>query len=279
MNQKDVLIFFSKWIESNLGIIYEEHNLYQLQDRLDQIAKHFNLKSSIEVWQKAQSGISGEFKQLLMDVATNNETSFFRDKKFFDCLASDIIPSLSVEAGDLSKLNIWSVACSTGQEPYSVAMILSEMANTKKVNPPKIMATDISSRVIEKAQSGVYTELEVGRGLPLELRDRYFKFDQNKKWILSRQIISLVEFQKLNLRDNIVMPRKFDLILCRNVLIYQRVEAKVAIIDQIVKFLRPGGIFLMGSGESLIGLSKNFEQTLLRDVAVYRLKKREIVAA
>jgi chemotaxis protein methyltransferase CheR len=269
MNDNEVLLYFAQWIERETGIIYENHNLYQLQDRLDQLVRVFNLTSKTELWKKAQSGIEGEFRRSLIDISTNNETSFFRDGKFFECLEKTLLPELVKERGGLSVLKIWSVASSTGQEPYSLAMIVSDMAAKLGQPAPHILATDISERVIAKAKQGVFSDIEVQRGLSPERRDRYFKMNANKTWNLDPKVCSMVDFRKLNLKDNFSLETSFDLILCRNVLIYQRVPAKIDMIKKITKNLRPGGVFLMGSGESLIGLTTDLQQKLVDGVAVF----------
>jgi chemotaxis protein methyltransferase CheR len=279
MMNDEVLMFFARWIEKEMGVIYEAHNLYQLKDRLENLAKQMELKSTTELWQKAQEGISGVFRTKLIDISTNNETSFFRDTKVFTCLEKKVFPQLIQQAGDLSKLNIWSVACSTGQEPYTMAMILNQFGRSLNALPPKIFATDISNRAMEKAKSGKFSDLEVNRGLSPELKQKFFRQDLNGHWDLSPEIKSTVTFQHLNLKQNFSVPYKFDLVLCRNVLIYQKVEAKVDIIRRIAENMRPGGIMIMGSGESLIGLSSEFDQTLTDDVALYSRKASAAKAA
>jgi chemotaxis protein methyltransferase CheR len=279
MINDEVLMFFARWIEKEMGVIYEKHNLYQLKDRLENLTKQLELGSTTELWQKAQEGITGNFRTKLIDISTNNETSFFRDTKVFACLEKTVFPKLIQQAGDLSKLNIWSVACSTGQEPYSMAMILNQFGKKLNSLPPKIFATDISNRAMERAILGKFSDLEVGRGLPIDLKQKFFKQDMNGQWDLSSEIKSTVQFQHLNLRQNFTVPSKFDLVLCRNVLIYQKVEAKADIIKRIAANMRPGGILIMGSGESLIGLSTEFDQTMTDEVAIYSRKATAVKAA
>ncbi len=275
MNSKEILTYFSKWIESETGIIYQEHNLYQLQDRLDQLVRHFKLESPIDLWKKVEAGGGSEFRTKLIDISTNNETSFFRDAKFFECLERTVLPGLVKDCGGLANIKIWSVASSSGQEPYSLAMLLVELG--KKINqlPPKIMATDISEGILAKATAGIYSEIEMGRGLSEERRKNYFKPDNSNTWLLNADMRALVNLKKLNLISQNSLPGPFDLILCRNVLIYQKVEAKVQIINRLSGCLRPEGIFLMGSGESMIGLSNEFRQVLTDGVAIYSRKETE----
>ena len=272
MSQTEVLKYFATWIERETGIVYEEQNLYQLADRLETLAKHFKLGSTHELWQKAQGGISGEFRQLLVDIATNNETSFFRDAKFYECLEASLLPKLLDTKRPLQDLQVWSVASSTGQEPYTLAMLLSELAEKVYQKPPKILATDISTRVLEKAREGRYSDLEIRRGMPERLLAKYFKKDAAGLWTLDSKIRGMVDFQQLNLRTPFAYAQSFDLVLCRNVLIYQRLSAKIDIIQRLAKHIRPGGVFLLGSGESLLGLSNDFQQSLVDGVAVYTRK-------
>jgi chemotaxis protein methyltransferase CheR len=279
MNNDDVILFFAKWIENETGIVYEEHNFYQLKDRLDQMAKLFSLSSIQDLKKKAQTEMNSVFRQQLIDISTNNETSFFRDPKFFQSVKNKVIPELVSEAGGFSKLKIWSVASSNGQEPYSLAMIILELAKKLGQSPAQILATDICERVLQKARSGKYSEIEVNRGLSNELKNTYFRVDTNNNWIVGPEIRTMVEFKQLNLRESFSFQAKFDLVLCRNILIYQRVDAKKAIIKKLTEVLRPGGVLLLGSGESLIGLSGDYNQELVDGVAVYRKKKLEALAA
>lgn len=127
MNSKEILKYFSKWIEYETGIIYQEHNLYQLQDRLDQLVRHFKLESPLDLRKRVEAGGGLEFRSKLIDISTNNETSFFRDAKFFECLERSVLPGLVKACGGLANIKIWSVASSSGQEPYSLAMLLVEL--------------------------------------------------------------------------------------------------------------------------------------------------------
>jgi chemotaxis protein methyltransferase CheR len=270
MIKDQALKFFADWIEQEIGIIYEEHNLYQLQDRLDKLARAQGLGSVPELWQMAQKGVSGGFKQMLVDISTNNETSFFRDPKFFECLKTNILPELYKNS--TQPLRIWSVASSSGQEPYSLAMLISDLGYLEKAQLPYIIATDISEAILSKAEAATYSEIEINRGISAAFRQKYFTTDINGNWKIRSEIRKMIQFKALNLRGSFQMDPAFDLILCRNVLIYQKIESKKDIISRISKCLKPGGIFLLGAGESLIGLSDEFDQSLIEGVAVYRKK-------
>ena len=271
MSSKDqTLLLFAQWIEKEVGIIYETHNLYQLQDRLETLMKTLELFSVEDLWQVIESGKNLKARQQLVDISTNNETSFFRDPRFFEVLEKNVLPNLDSKFGEPGPLKIWSVASSSGQEPYTLAMILQNFKVWPKI--PHILATDISERILARAQAGIYSEIEVHRGLTDLQRKKYFQKDIKGQWHLDAEIRKMVDFKVLNLKTQFNLGTSFDLILCRNVLIYQKVESKKQIIEQIKNHLNPGGYFMLGSGESLIGLSDAFDQKLVDGVAVYTRK-------
>lgn len=244
------LSFFSKYIESQLGIVYSEDNAYQLKTRLDEIIKIMGYADVQDLYNKSQAGIDGNLKQLLLDIATNNETYFYRDSRVFDVLAKYVAPKLISK--NLGKpLRIWSAACSTGQEPYTISMCLREAGMTQNI---EISATDISERALKKAISGVYTQLEVQRGLPITHLVKYFTKETENSWALKDEVKRNIQFKKFNLLDSTSQwAHPFDIIFCRNVLIYQRPEKKAEIISSLLKKLNPNGYIVFGPGESSPG--------------------------
>jgi chemotaxis protein methyltransferase CheR len=217
--------------------------------------------------------------QFLLDVSTNNETSFYRDAKVFKYIKSHIL-KISTQGNMQRPIRIWSCASSTGQEAYSIAMICEEMLHILPLRSYEILGTDISQRVLEQAKSGTYRQIEVQRGLPAPQLIKYFEpasedMDHNPKWQIKQSVRSKVEFKKLNLLDP-VFPNlgPFDIILCRNVLIYQPVENRSKIIKKIAPNLDAEGIFLVGAAESLIGIENNFIQTNEDSVVVYKNKPK-----
>jgi chemotaxis protein methyltransferase CheR len=268
---KDVLKFFAAYIERELGIVYSESNFFQLESRLHQIAKQMG-KTTDEILVSSYNQIYGDFKNLLLDTATNNETSFFRDKAVFRSLAKNILPEIAEEKGPGQVIRIWSAACSTGQEPYTLAMLLNEEHEAGKIPPFQIVATDYSTRALERAKKGVYSQLEVQRGLPATHLVKYF--DQvDDSWKVSSELQRKIEFQHFNLLDkwNILGP--FDLIFCRNVLIYQKIEKRKEIIARLADYLTPKGYLVLGATESMMGLSDRFESVLLDGASFNRKKK------
>ncbi len=269
----EILSFFSKYIESELGIIYAEHNLFQLQNRLEEIAKLLNKPTPQSLFEEAQKGITGQFKQLLLDLSTNNETSFFRDGKVFAAIEQTVLKPILEKAQRSAPLRIWSAASSTGQEPLTVAMLIQEFAEKNGVSIPfSITGSDISERVLEKAKNGTYGQLEIQRGLPAKLLVKYFDKDAQDNWKAKDTILNKIYYMKQNLKSPFNFPQKFDLILCRNVLIYQSVEGKTDIIKRITQTLNPGAILVLGAGESLFGLSNDFDQEFVEGTVIYRLK-------
>ncbi len=274
-----ILSFFAKFIETELGIVYAEHNYFQLQNRLEEIAKLQGKASLVELYDTAQQGISGHFRQLLLDVATNNETSFFRDPKVFKAIEGVLLPHFLVTRPS-GKIRIWSAANSTGQEALSTAMLILEQGiKQSRTYNFEILGTDISERALSKARAGFYTQLEVQRGLPAPLMIKYFKKDELDRWGASQDLLRHITYKTLNLKQFFTFPDKFDLILCRNVLIYQSVPGKIEILKKISENLAPNGYLIMGSGESMLGLSNDFDQTVVDGAVLYRKKDKMLMAA
>ncbi len=268
-----ILQFFAKEIEAELGIVYSESNYFQLQNRLEEIAKQVGANDIYALYESAKGGLTGPLKQLLLDIATNNETSFFRDPKIYKSIETLLFGQDTSPLQPYETLRIWSAACSTGQEPLSLAMMLTERSEkTKAALSFNILATDISERVLNKAKTGVYTQLEVQRGLPAPMMLKYFTKDDQDRWTASMELRRHIEYGKLNLRDKFGFNGLFHTILCRNVLIYQSVEGKRDILTRITEALCPGGYLILGAGESLIGLSNDFEHKTVDGVIIYRKK-------
>lgn len=274
MQPNDIFQFFAKYIEKELGIIYAEFNYFQLENRLLEIGKLMGIPELNDLYLHAQKGINGQFKQLLLDLATNNETSFFRDAKVFKAIEKELLPLLLERNGPSKQpLRIWSAASSTGQEALTTAILMNEFNLKNSMNVLfTIKGTDISERVLLKAKNGTYSQLEVQRGLPAPYMIKYFKKDDQDRWTASPQLMKNIEYAKLNLKESFVFNDKFDLILCRNVLIYQNVESKKEILKRITENLKPGGFLILGSGESLFGLSTDYD-LINSDGAIVYCKK------
>ncbi len=222
------------------------------------------------------SGISGDFKQFLLDTATNNETSFFRDPKVFQVIEKHILPSLKTNQPQTFSYRIWSAASSFGQEPYSLAMLAHEFMTLNPNHPRfQIFGTDISDNALKRCRAGQYSQLEVQRGLSANRLVQYFKKDEAQNWHIQAPVKSLVEFKNLNLLSSFAQLGTFNIILCRYVLIYQDAVKKKAIVQKLEKCLAPNGILIMGASESGLGLITDMDQVAVDGAIFY--KKRAVV--
>lgn len=267
----EMLKFFSQYIEKELGIIYGEHNYFQLQNRIEEIAKTLGYPDHNAFFLAAQTNLTKndlepKIKQLLLDTATNNETSFFRDPTSYAAFEELILKNLSTIVGPTDKLRIWSAACSTGQEPVSLAIKCLEYFEKQKISPRfSILATDVSSRVLARAKNGLYGELEIQRGMTPELKQKYFELipshdhDQREKpqYKTKTQVSNSIDYKNLNLKSDFYHAQKFHVIYCRNVLIYQNVPAKTKILKHLGQYLIPGGYLVLGAGETMMGLASD----------------------
>lgn len=280
MKTEVILSFFAKYIERELGIIYSEGNYFQLQNRLEEIARKLNKDGIEALYLEAEKGNDSSFKCLLLDMATNNETSFFRDNRVFDAFRSLVINRQESEETKLNPLKIWSAASSSGQEAISISIVISELeASFARSLPVTILGTDISDKALTKARASRYSQLEVQRGLSPELLAKYFVKDSRDLWAPSRELISRIEFKKMNLKDTDYPYSGFDFIFCRNVLIYQNIEGKKEILNKLTSKLNAGGYLILGSGESLLGLSQDYELVMVEGAAFYRKKDLKFKAA
>lgn len=272
MENLSILKFFADYIEAELGIIYVEANYFQLEHRLKDIAVQLGYANLKELHQAAALGIAGQMKSLLLDLATNNETSFFRDQAIFKALSEYMIPDI-LTSKDKTHLNFWSAASSSGQECYTIAMEIDQARLTNFSIPVlKMLASDVSDTILKRAEAGSYSQLEVQRGLPAKLLLHYFDKNEQDKWIVKPVLRNGITFRKINLLHYWGAIGPFDVVFCRNVLIYQSVENKIKIIKEICQHLNPGGFLILGAAESLFGLSQDFSQ-LVHGGAVFYKKK------
>lgn len=276
MNQ-ELLLFFARYIEKELGIIYQEASYFQLEHRLEQIAKQNGYQGIEELFRACKDGVPPQIKDRLLDIATNNETSFFRDGSVFKALSGSIFKDLLDPANGPapSELVVWSAACSSGQEAVSIAIEYDQFCKKAALSsapPLRLLLTDISGAILERAKQGVYSSLEVDRGMPLGLRDEYFDQIEDGKWRVKPFLRRGFEYKKLNLLDSFFGFGPFHIVFCRNVLIYQNIENKKIVLDKIHQVLAPRGFLFLGAAESMIGLSEAFEQVSDEGAVFFRRK-------
>ncbi len=271
-----IIAYFASLIFAELGIIYEHENYYQLESRLSDVAKQLDFSSIDDLYKAAQTSLTPAMKLLLFDFATNNETLFFRDHNAFSAIESVVLANPSPKN---RPLRVWSAACSTGQEVYSLAILFEKIKDKMPYSGFEILASDISERALAQAQNGIYNQLQVQRGLTATQLLAYFHQISDKEasseWQIKPEFKKHIRFCKLNLRDSFAKLDSFDLILCRNVLIYQSTKGKQDIIERLYSRLEDGGYLLLGAAESLLGISDAFEMVQTPKATLYqkRVKK------
>jgi chemotaxis protein methyltransferase CheR len=243
---------------------------YLAELRLSPLLVEHGARSVQEFLQSLRTQQVGCVHRRVVDAMTNNETWFFRDHHPFGTLSSQIIPEMITRRASERRLHIWSAACSTGQEPYSIAMILHERFQIPGWQH-SILATDIAESVLARARSGLYSQLEINRGLPANLLVRYFLRD-GANWAVRPEVRNMVLFQMMNLAEAWKSLPPMDIVLMRNVLIYFNVPIRRQILAWVRRVLRPDGYLLLGSAETTLSLDGNFERVPFEKCAFYRVR-------
>jgi chemotaxis protein methyltransferase CheR len=245
-------------VRDQSALTLEPGKEYLLESRLDPLARTEGFPSYEHLVRRLRSGPVTDLHRKVVEAMTNNETTFFRDPRVFTMLASSILPAL-VEAHSTERsLNIWCAGCSTGQEPYSVAMVLHERQPSLSNWNIRIVASDISRDVLARARAGRYNQTEVSRGLPASKLVKYFS-QHGPAWELAPEIRRMVEFREINLIQSWQNLPAVHLILMRNVLIYFDVAAKKTILEKARKLLDPRGYLVLGGAETTTNLDDSFE--------------------
>ncbi len=239
------------------AIVLDSGKEYLVDARLTTLARSCGLAGVSEVIRELRSGRNAAIEAKIIDAMTTNETSFLRDIRPFDTLRELVMPELIERRGTTRSLRIWSAACSTGQEPYTVAMLLDTHFPELRSWNVKIVATDLSTEALATARSGRYSQIEANRGLPAPWLVKYFE-RSGMGWQIKSELRQRVDFQPLNLIRQWSLVGKMDLILCRNVLIYFDVETKREIVNRLEQQLAPDGFVFLGSAESMVGVSDKF---------------------
>jgi len=258
------------------AIVLEAGKEYLVESRLMPLARKIGEPDVAALVARMRRLQEAKLKDEVVDALTTNETSWFRDRHPYDALASDVLPELLAKRSTERKLSIWSAACSSGQEPFSIAMTLLDHAPVLASWNTKIHATDLSAEMLTKAQSGHYSQLEVNRGLPASHLVRHFERD-GSGWRVRQQLRDMVNFQPHNLMAAPPSTGPFDIIFMRNVLIYFSVETRRQILAKVRSVLRPDGYFVLGSAETTLNLDNFFYRTPLGSATYYRLERRESV--
>jgi len=262
---------FSQFLEKSCGILLADHKQYLVQSRLNRIMQQEGFGSLSELVSKLSQYGGTTLKEQVIDAMTTNETLWFRDIHPFDILRDKLLPEMT--GGGSQKLRIWSAACSTGQEPYSISMVMEEYKQIKPgalMTTPEIVATDISSSVLNQARRGEYEMLALGRGLSQDRLKRFFQQSNEGVWQVRPEIKSRVKFQSLNLLGQYSTLGQFDIIFCRNVLIYFSSDVKTEILRKMRKQLKTGGYLVLGASESLSGMPDIYKMIHCRPGIIYQ---------
>jgi chemotaxis protein methyltransferase CheR len=252
MTEADFL-FAQQFILQKTGIVISNEKRYLIETRLDPVARQLGLPSLVALIAKLRLR-EPLAERLSIDALTTNETLFFRDKAPFDALRELILPQLTAARRSSGQLRIWSAACSSGQEAYSIAMLLEEMRPQLAGIKVEILATDISEKVLEQARAGVFSQFEVQRGLPVKLLLQHFTQD-GTRWRINPALGKNISFRAGNLLQPFNHLGRFDIILCRNVMIYFAEPTKRDILRRLSDALAPDGCMLLGGAETVLGLS------------------------
>jgi chemotaxis protein methyltransferase CheR len=248
--------FLRKVLKERSGLDLSADKQYLVESRLTPLARKAGLAGIAELLQKMKGGAEPLTVEVV-EAMTTNETFFFRDKVPFDHLRDTILPELLHARASRKTLRIWSAACSTGQEPYSIAMCLKEKGAALQGWRIEIVGTDLSQEVLEKSKAGIYSQFEVQRGLPIQLLVKYFT-QNGELWQISPELRGMVQHKQLNLLQDFSHLGRFDVIFCRNVLIYFDQATKASIFERLARMVEPDGILMLGAAETVVGITDAF---------------------
>ncbi len=263
---------FSRFLEAQCGIVLGDSKQYLVRSRLSPLVSRFATGTLSDLLKQVSSGRNSELKVAAVDAMTTNETLWFRDTYPYTVLAEKLLPEL---AANKRPIKIWSSASSSGQEPYSIAMIALETQTRRPGTLPmgvQITGTDISTAMLDSCKAGVYDNLALGRGLSLERKRQFFQDSGNGSMQVVDKVRKMVNFRPQNLMSSYALLGKFDIIFCRNVLIYFSPEMKSKVLNQMAGSLNPGGYLILGASESLTGLTDRFEMIRCNPGIIYKLK-------
>lgn len=262
---------FRDFLEKACGILLGNNKQYLVSSRLKKLMADEKIESLAELVRLMQQMSQRRLKEAVVDAMTTNETLWFRDTHPFDIFKNKLLPELQKKRG--GSVRVWSAACSSGQEPYSLSMMVEEYRSSKMGilnNPVDILATDLSASMLAQCKTAEYDLLSLGRGLAKERLQRFFEQADGGSWRVKPEIRSRVRFQSLNLMDSFVALGKFDIVFCRNVLIYFSADLKQNILSRIHATLKPGGYLVLGASEGMSGVADCFEMVQCNPGIIYR---------
>ena len=265
--------FIKTLLQTSAGNVLESQRDYMVETRLQGVAEKVGLRSVQALINKMRDGGNESLIRVVVESLVNNETMFFRDITPFDIMREKVLPEMIQSQRQDRTLNIWSAASSSGQEPYSIAMLLLENFPSLMDWQVRILGTDCSQNILSRAQQGKYSQIEVNRGLPARYLVKYFE-RVGVSWQLKGPVRQMVNFSEVNLVTMWPPLPRMDVIFMRNVLIYFDVETKREVLAQVERQLRPGGYLFLGAAETTINLSAAFERRFDK-AACYQLRPRQ----
>jgi chemotaxis protein methyltransferase CheR len=249
--------FVSRILRDKTGISLSSGKEYLVETRLINVSRKMGLGSVTEFIQQLRTQCTPKLVSELTEAMVTNETSFYRDILPFDLLRSTVIPELMAARRGPRGLSIWCAACSTGQEPHSIAILLREYFPELINWRVTILATDISAEMVNRCRTGRYSQLEISRGLPPNLLAKYFQTD-GESWVLSPKIRGMIDVRVVNLIEDWPSVGQFDLVFLRNVMIYFDLDVKKTILQRMANIVRPDGYLVLGAAETMLGIEGSF---------------------
>lgn len=249
---------FKTMLYEKSGLVITPDKSYLLESRLAPHLKTWGLADMAALAEKLRKLPDKAIIDVIVDAMTTNETSFFRDMKPFDKFRDVVVPAILAKKGAGAPIKIWSAACSSGQEPYTLALTIKENALKWAGTKFDILATDLSTEILAQAKAATYTQFEVQRGMPIQLLIKYFS-QNGDKWTVKDDLKQFITFQKFNLLDSMDHMGPFDIIFCRNVLIYFDQQTKGKVLEKMRKRLHPHGFLFLGGAETVLGITNAFK--------------------
>lgn len=250
--------YLRQFLKSRSGLVLSNEKQYLIESRLLPVARKAGLQSIAALVAKLKEPRETALAEAVVEAMTTNESFFYRDKTPFEHFSQMMMPELLKSRASSKKIRIWCAAASTGQEPYTLAMCLKEMERQLAGWRIEILGTDISNEVLDRAKAGTYTQFEVQRGLPIQLLLKYFT-QHGESWTIAPELRAMVQWRKFNLLDSFSSFGQFDIVFCRNVLIYFDQATKVDILGRISKIIAPDGYLVLGAAETVVGLTDAFK--------------------
>ena len=267
-----------KLLKQESGLILSPDKAYLLESRLLPVARKWKLATFDDLAKALRGNTDAALVRDVVDAMTTNESFFFRDKRPFEQFKDIVLPAMLKSRTDQKRIRIWSAACSSGQEPYSLAMILAELAGKLAGWQIDIVATDLSGEMLARAREGIYSQFEVQRGLPINLLVKYFK-QVGDRWQITDKLRGTVDYRAFNLLADPAPLGRFDVVFCRNVLIYFDQDTKAKVLEGVARQMPNDGYLFLGGAETVLGLTDRF-QLLSGQRGIYGIApKRAPVAA